>query len=137
MNRFEWLIKLMLRCAEIRTPEDYLEEAKNHPDWPEDPEKFCGEEWKGWDIMLVRRAIRDFPPFNRLICLVRNKNIKNREDYWKECMRILSWPINPQKAYPDEWPGWEEFFNITEKIRMPDSEDCGLLTFVSRNESIS
>ncbi len=136
-NRFEWLISLMLRCAEIKTPDDYFLEAKNHPDWPMDPESFCGPDWGGWNRMLVKRNIRDFPSFSKLILMVRDKRIVTKEDYWQECQRILLWPINPQKAYPEEWSGWEEFFRVSGKINLPENEDCGLIILASRKEACS
>ena len=120
MRKFDWLFMRVLRCARMNSPDDYLQESANHPDWPKDPREFCGQEWEGWGALLSKHIPRNFHSFNQLLIYVGRDHIDSKEKYYQRCLQLALWPMNPQTAYQDEWTGWDEFFLMASSIRMSD-----------------
>ena len=117
-NRFDWLLVRVMRCVGIRSPDEYRQEARYHSDWPENPEEFCGKYWEGWDVLLATHVTRRFYPFDQLLIQVSKDKVDSREKYYQRCLECILWPMNPQTAYPNEWPGWNEFFQMASLIRL-------------------
>lgn len=107
----------LLKCR-MNSPDDYFETLYKHPDWPENPEVYYVDKWKGWDHFLLVEAERNFISFKNLLFEAKKNQVKTMEDYRKLCKKPNHCPFDPEKVY-QEWPGEDVFLELIQKIELP------------------
>ena len=79
---------------------------------PSEPNRYYGDEWKGWGEFLWKLPIA---PYEELKKIARDQGIKTSRDYHllrEENEGVINgWgmPRNPNRRYVDEWEGWGVF----------------------------
>ena len=109
-----------VRLAGISTERQYRIWQKDHPDMPSNPNRAYPDQWTSWGDFLgtgrVRSKKEDILPFERARDKARLAGISSKRQYIEWQKDHPDMPSEPDKAYPDQWPGWGDFLG-TGKVR--------------------
>lgn len=73
------------------------------------------KEIKEFALKTVRRDELNFTTYEKVVKIVVNKNIKDKEEYYRLCESDNRLPREPEKIYKNKFKSWIEFLNIERK----------------------
>ena len=115
------------RSRNIKAKEQRSRLKENSENIPIDPEKAnVGERGKG-DIFSEQESFDQQMSYEELKSLVQSKNIKTRQEFYDWTLfeeNSKNIPIDPEKAYKENWEGWDIFFGIKPSQKLMDYEEA-------------
>ena len=101
------------RSAGISSSTKYRKWQRDQLDMPFNPPQFYKGQWPGWGDFLgtgrIYRKKEDILPFEAAREKARNAGISSSTQYNEWQKNHPDMPSNPNRAYPDQWPGWGDF----------------------------
>jgi len=105
-------LKKEVRKAGLTIRREYIQEGKNHPDWPSAPFDVYPE-WVSYrDLFGLEEILRLTLP--QLKKAVKKVGVKTSTEYRKACKKQERWFSSPDKRYK-EWIDWDDLFGRDKK----------------------
>jgi len=126
------VLKGLTKGLNITNSTEYLNEAKNHSNWPTDLSIY--KEYTNFDEFIDK-----YIPLDQLRIEVKKYKVVFRKDYKfiREQNNFLSWPVRPEKHYAG-WKNWSDLVGqkVPEQIKTKDFLPLDVLKYFVQKAGI-